>query len=261
MGWTNREWYFPSFPKTMKSANQISREYQELTGRWGRWISYQVISVCNWSSLSIFLSLECPAFVCIVNYDQLWKHFQSIKIKLNARYIHSPFLSPTYLCPYLFTCYRDLQCPYASQYLRICVSWRFDQIANHVPPLSSSSTNISWYFSNMVSIAFRVDQLQTQATFLFVFLPNMNSNWSLVLTLHWKLICSKFKPPSSGGAPNKVGPKTIDKLDIDIWLTDSFFLILIKGQQIGTMRISSRKIRRWWWVKDSLRMGLRDLPI
>lgn len=29
-------------------------------------------------------------------------------------------------------------------------------------------------------------------------------------------MCSKFKPPISGGAPSNVGPNTIDKLDIDI---------------------------------------------
>jgi hypothetical protein len=46
-------------------------------------------------------------------------------------------------------------------------------------------------------------------------------------TLHWKLICSRFSPPISGGAPNKVGPKTIDKLDIDMELVADCSWILI----------------------------------
>jgi hypothetical protein len=45
-------------------------------------------------------------------------------------------------------------------------------------------------------------------------------------TLHWKLMCSRFSPPISGGAPNSVGPKTIDKFEIDIEFLDSWRRIL-----------------------------------
>lgn len=46
------------------------------------------------------------------------------------------------------------------------------------------------------------------------------------LTLHWKLMCSRFKPPISGGAPSNVGPKTIDRLEIDMeFLLSSFWIL------------------------------------
>jgi hypothetical protein len=40
-------------------------------------------------------------------------------------------------------------------------------------------------------------------------------------------MCSRFSPPISGGAPNNVGPNTIDKLDIDIELVADCSWILI----------------------------------
>jgi hypothetical protein len=40
-------------------------------------------------------------------------------------------------------------------------------------------------------------------------------------------MCSRFSPPISGGAPSNVGPKTIDKLDIDIELVADCSWILI----------------------------------
>ena len=46
--------------------------------------------------------------------------------------------------------------------------------------------------------------------------------------MHWKLMCSRFSPPISGGAPNKVGPNTIDKLDIDIeFVADRSWILIV----------------------------------
>jgi hypothetical protein len=51
-----------------------------------------------------------------------------------------------------------------------------------------------------------------------------------ILTLHWNDMCSRFMPPMLAGAPNNVGPKTILRLETDIWLTDSFRRILLQGK-------------------------------
>ena len=48
----------------------------------------------------------------------------------------------------------------------------------------------------------------------------------LSLTLHWKFMCSRFSPPSCGGGPSSVGPKTIERLETDIELIESFRRIL-----------------------------------
>jgi hypothetical protein len=40
-------------------------------------------------------------------------------------------------------------------------------------------------------------------------------------------MCSRFRPPISGGAPSNVGPNTIDRLDIDMELVADCSWILI----------------------------------
>lgn len=49
-------------------------------------------------------------------------------------------------------------------------------------------------------------------------------------------MCSRLRPPSSGGAPSSVGPNTIDKLDTDIWLVESLLLTLSEASaRINTL--------------------------
>jgi len=41
-------------------------------------------------------------------------------------------------------------------------------------------------------------------------------------------MCSRFRPPISGGAPSNVGPNTIDKLDIDIeFVADRSWILIV----------------------------------
>jgi len=58
-------------------------------------------------------------------------------------------------------------------------------------------------------------------------------------TLHWKLMCSKFNPPISGGAPSNVGPNTIERLEIDIEFFDSCSRILMISEGLPLISVNA----------------------